>query len=482
LYRDFILEWLAARTDSLRAEYSINTIFDVLARQRVLEVEGDDFEIEVMKTTDLLSSALLPSRINDFSLFYQTILSSFLLGVPIPAPARMLKITQDFVSKLDSLAFSTTRLIEIIKERIPLSTNSTLKISKRESGWSQLCKLADDLYAVTTKIPGKWHNVYLPFSNSLGASKLDSIFQSSIITEEEFNGIKIPSFEKAHFGGNPTWNEIFFDLLREAKQKRKMLTKMSRASRNLNISGVGFPVMDYVSFNGLQIELAPQIRGIIDRVRMVKNVFDENMFEETGNIDLQVAIQAIASETPRRDMFIKDEKLLKDESWTILVDSSLSLDGSSKQLKEVSICLAETAQAVLSSNPWGMFAFSDQLFCIKDFAETYDNQVKARIGGLTQRGLSQIPDAIRACRNLIAEHSKDRNYLILVSDGIPCGYAGIEAEFAASIKELGKYSIDVAAIGIGSNAIKKTIRRAKLIDKPTDIAKVFTEIYYGLSS
>ena len=61
-------------------------------------------------------------------------------------------------------------------------------------------------------------------------------------------------------------------------------------------------------------------------------------------------------------------------------------------------------------------------------------------------------------------------------------HLGIEAEFAASIKELGKYSIDVAAIGIGSNAIKKTICRAKLIDKPTDIAKVFTEIYYGLSS
>jgi len=136
----------------------------------------------------------------------------------------------------------------------------------------------------------------------------------------------------------------------------------------------------------------------------------------------------------------------------------------------------------MGSNPWGMFAFSDELYCIKDFNEPYDTAVRARIGGLTQNGLSHIPDAIRACRNLIAEHAKDRNYLILVSDGTPSGYSGIEAEFAASIKELGKYGIDLAAIGVAGSSIKKMIRKARIIEEPADIVKEFMEIYYGLSA
>jgi hypothetical protein len=454
----------------------------MLARKRILEVEGPDFYADTIKTADMLSSALLPPSPTDYSQLARNVLTSFLLGVPNPAPTKMLKMAQEFGSKLGSLAFSTRRLVRIIEERVSSSNNNTIKIDKQELGWNQIHKLALELFEITTKIPGKWHRVYLPYSHSLVGNKLDSMFQSRIINEEEFNSIRTQTFESTHYGNNSIWNEIFFDLLREAKWKRKTLLRMSHAAKNSNLTSVGFPTMDYVSYYNLYAELGPQVRGIIDRVRMVKNMFDENMFEETGNIDLQVAIQAIASETPRRDLFFKDEKLLKDESWTILVDSSLSLNGSSKELKEASICLAETAHAVMESNPWGMFAFSDQLYCIKDFTERYDNQVRARIGGLTQNGLSQIPDAIRACRNLIVEHSRERNYLILISDGVPCGYPGIEAEYAAAIKELGKYGIDLAAIGIGSSAIKKLIRRAKTVDRPADIAKVLTEIYYGLSS
>jgi len=128
-----------------------------------------------------------------------------------------------------------------------------------------------------------------------------------------------------------------------------------------------------------------------------------------------------------------------------------------------------------------MFAFSDELYCIKDFAEHYDNQIKSRIGGMTQNGLSYIPDAIRACRNLILEYARDRNYLILVSDGNPTGYLGIEEDFKASVKELGRYGINIAGIGIVGSGIQKTIRGARIINTPSDIVKEFMTIYYGLS-
>ncbi|HJS81302.1 MAG TPA: hypothetical protein VJ742_00540, partial [Nitrososphaera sp.] len=141
-----------------------------------------------------------------------------------------------------------------------------------------------------------------------------------------------------------------------------------------------------------------------------------------------------------------------------------------------------TAHAILGTSPWGMFAFSDELACIKHYAEGYDNLIKARIGGLRMSGLSHIPDAIRACANLAKPHSKDHNFMILISDGLPSGYSHIEQEFAAAVKELRSAGIDLIAMGIGSASIKKTVRNARVVEKPADIAKQFMDIYMSLSS
>jgi hypothetical protein len=214
----------------------------------------------------------------------------------------------------------------------------------------------------------------------------------------------------------------------------------------------------------------------------VRNVLDESTFEESGNLDLQVAIQAVASETVRTDMFVRDENLLKNESWAILVDSSLSLGGIARHLRSVSLCIAETAKDIIGQNPWGMFAFSDDLLCIKDFSEPYDSLAKSRIGGLVPDGLSYIPDALRLARNLVLEHAKDRNYVILVSDGLPSGYDGIEREMAGAIKELYSHGITLAAIGVGSARIKKSIANSRLVSEPAEMARAFSELYFVLSS
>jgi nitric oxide reductase activation protein len=97
-------------------------------------------------------------------------------------------------------------------------------------------------------------------------------------------------------------------------------------------------------------------------------------------------------------------------------------------------------------------------------------------------GLSHIPDAIRACSNHVKPYSKDHNFMILVSDGLPSGYPKIEEEFSASVKELRRSGIELIAMGLGSQSIKKTIRNARIVEKPTDIAKEFMEVYMSLSS
>ncbi|MGI0049382.1 MAG: hypothetical protein ACREAW_07565, partial [Nitrososphaera sp.] len=167
LYRDYLQEWLIPKADPLRASYAANAIFDVLARQRIRQVEGEDFYADVMQTANLLASALLPSSSRDFGILAQAALASFLLNSPIPAPTAIAKLTQNFVSKLNGLAFDPSRLVDILRDRI--SSEGAVEIGRPESGWDQLSKLADALYAAIAKVPGKWHSVYLPYSNALAA-------------------------------------------------------------------------------------------------------------------------------------------------------------------------------------------------------------------------------------------------------------------------------------------------------------------------
>jgi hypothetical protein len=58
----------------------------------------------------------------------------------------------------------------------------------------------------------------------------------------------------------------------------------------------------------------------------------------------------------------------------------------------------------------------------------------------------------------------------------------VEEEFGLSVKELRRNGIDLIAMGVGSGSIKKTIRNARIVEKPTDIAKEFMEVYMSISS
>jgi nitric oxide reductase NorD protein len=210
---------------------------------------------------------------------------------------------------------------------------------------------------------------------------------------------------------------------------------------------------------------------------------DDNLYQESGTLDLQLVIQSMATKTLRSDVFARDENLSKDECWTILIDSSLSLSGSSRQIKAIAICLAESANHTLGSgSKWAMFAFSDEFYCIKDYDEQYDNSVKSRIGGLNQSGLSYIPDALRAASKLCRKHARDKTFIILVSDGVPSGYPGIEKDLRNAIMELSRTGINLAAIGVGTSTITKAVRNAKVVDEPADLIKGFMEIYTDLAS
>jgi hypothetical protein len=481
VYQDYIRDWITKKPKSLRARHAVNVVLDMLARQRIKKIQGDAFYNDVIKAADRLSAALLNRSPADYPVVAQTAIASFTLGAPVRLASPVMDVVGEYESCIRKILTIAPDLAGFITER--LGNDISTKISRKQSQWDELAKQCNKMYSITVEIPGKWHNLYLPYSNLLDKRlKVSaSVFQPGLVTENDLKEAR-RLIKGARAGDDSLWQETFFELVREIKFQEKIKEKLLHATRNLNFSEVLFPHCDYVNFSRMHAELSADIRRISERVRMVKNAFDENTFQEVGSIDLQLAIQAVASESKRNDIFTRDEELLKEETWTILIDSSKSLGGSGSELRAVAICIAETAHSILGSSPWGMFAFSDELSCIKDFTEKYDNLIKARIGGLKMGGLSHIPDAIRACSNLVKPYSKDHNFMILVSDGLPSGYSGIEQEFSTSVKELRRSGIDLIAMCLGSQSIKKTIRNARIVEKPTDIAKEFMEVYMSLSS
>jgi hypothetical protein len=459
-HRAHLEKWLASKGDLLRASWAANAALDALARKTITRAEGQEFYNDVVATADMLSCALLPKN-PDVQVFIRSSLTIAQLG--LHAPRLHLKTGN-----------AAGRLEEVLR---PLGSGG-------KKMWDDISPACDALYDVARAVPGPWHSIYLPYANSLpaGAAR-DEIFQKGLVARSDFEaharnaGRTVPDYD-----GDAFSQDVFFEFCRDAKRQEKIVSRLARAARNANFGSFGILPGDYTTYHGLYVELSSPIRRMVEQARLVRNVLDENMFEESGNVDLQVAIQSIASETRRTDTFVRDEELLRNESWAVLVDSSLSLGGMGRELQSVALCIAEAAKEIIGANPWGMFAFSDDLYCIKDFTEPYDSLAKARIGALVPGGLSHIPDAIRTCRNMLVEHAKERNYIILVSDGLPSGYPGIEREFASSVRELRASGVALAAIGMGSGSIKKVIPTARPVSGPAEVARAFSEIYFSLSS
>jgi hypothetical protein len=465
----------------------MNIILDTLAKKRLKELEGGQ-PYKLVRSADLLSAALLSSKSQDFSVLTQVALASSILKVPINVPRQITEIVDAFQTSLNALSINTSSIVRNLKSHISEDgNNDSLQVSRDESHWDEISKIADALYSITLKVHGRWHDVYLPYSHQLptvlSAIKSASIFQRKTISKDEYNMIRSSAGIKENDDNDEEWLQICYEFMAEEKRNLKMEDTLEDATKNLNFAKAALPKGDFVNFHNVYGELLPSIRKIIDRVRQVKNAFDDNNYQESGVLDLQLVIQNMAQKSQRSDVFARDENLSKDETWTILIDSSLSLSGSSKQIRAIAICLAESANQTLGQgNPWAMFAFSDEFYCIKDYDEPYNNSVKSRIGGLTQSGLSYIPDALRAGRNLARKHAKDKNFIILVSDGVPSGYPDIEKELRLAIMELARNGVNLAAIGVGTNTITKTIRNARVVDEPADLIKGFMDLYSDLAS
>jgi Mg-chelatase subunit ChlD len=483
-FYDLARKWLAGKSNPLNAGVSINLILDHMSRQYILGTLGQEFYNKVIGPCDIMSICSHPRFPGDLQSLFQ---KSFLIATMADKKTLESLLPTPLATCANRYRGVLDTLVDNHENEADSGLYSALSTNLKEVSWDQVSKAADDVYKILVTIPPLATNgVYLPYSNLLNEEPLSKDRQSRLPlrilqSDVEFESKRIMvdfQLVENHF------IEIFNQAAREQRTNSEVKAIITTASRGLNFDSCEFPQMDFSSYKQISSEIALQIRMISERISSIRYVAEEVQFQQAGNVDLQVAIQAIASQSARDDMFFRDEEEHRDELWTIMVDASKSLEPSSRTIRTVAICIAETAKQVIGPNNWGMFAFSDNIICLKHHDEPFDFNVKSRLGGLKQTGLSHLPDALRFASKIstMEDNSKDKNYVILVTDGIASGYAGIEVEFQKAVSELKLKGIKLAAIGVGSSKIAKTIKLTRGIDRCDDLVKAFVEIYFDLSS
>jgi len=269
----------------------------------------------------------------------------------------------------------------------------------------------------------------------------------------------------------------------QENSKLKILKDYVEIGKGTRFEDFEFPTEDYIEFQRRREILGGPIRRILYRLRLLKNIGGEDFRQESGFVDLQEAIQVIASKSQRTDIFAREELQTREDAWSILIDASHSLNMFKGEVRGVALCLAEVARMlILDQNCWGMYAFNNKFYVIKDFSEKYDARVRARIGGLTYGGFTYLPDAVLLAAQALTKHLEEARVLVVVSDFFPAGYEGAEEALKENIRKIERMGVGIIGIGVNSRAVKQYIRTSCVVEGPYDLMKKFTKAFMEYST
>lgn len=278
-------------------------------------------------------------------------------------------------------------------------------------------------------------------------------------------------------------NRALTGWLEREKSKLKILEEYSQTGKDTQFEDFVFPPEDYADFYRRREMLSSPIRRILHQLRLLKNISGEDFKQESGFVDLQEAIQVIASKSQRTDIFVREELQTREDAWSILIDASHSLNMFKGEVRGITLCLAEVARMlILNQNSWGMYAFNNKFYIIKDFTERYDARVKARIGGLTHGGFTYLPDAILLAAQALLGRLEEARVLVVVSDFFPAGYDNAEEKLKENIKKVERMGVGIIGIGVNSSAVKRYVRTNCVVENPFDLMKKFTKAFIEYSS
>ncbi|MFY9301202.1 MAG: vWA domain-containing protein [Candidatus Nitrosotenuis sp.] len=329
--------------------------------------------------------------------------------------------TRDFVVKrfADTFRRTTTISIPEIEKQI------------QNSQCANLLEIADKLY---TEHPQNIQHTF-PFTEIAPSHKL----------VKPVTGLTLNS-HGAFAGMIESLNELWHT---ETSLKNKMKTVCAEMAKDLHFDKLDFVPERFSEYLVVESQIGPIVRQMSSQLKHIPNAIDDSIPEDMGILEMQKAIQAIASQNASIQMFEQDDQRRYMEEWAIVVDTSSSMKIKFKDMKKLILCFAEAANDLVSKNgKWGLFCFNNNFNVVKSESERYDQVVKARIGGIEMRGLSYLPDAITLAGRMLDKSSTERKYLFVITDGLSLGYDKIDKSLEDAIHHASRKNINVVGIGI----------------------------------
>ncbi len=228
---------------------------------------------------------------------------------------------------------------------------------------------------------------------------------------------------------------------------------------------------------------------------------------EGDMLDLDAAIGAAIArrvgEAPDHRVYRRTDRKIRDLATLLLIDTSEStrdrLPGRSSRVLDVEI----EATAVLAT---AIDALGDRLAlegfasdgredvritAVKDFAERFDTQSKARLAGLTPGRSTRLGAVLRHGGRRFAGQRAYRRLLVVITDGEPfdvdCDDPVYLVEDARrAVRELRSAGIDAFGLGIGATHTTgdRIFGRGNFVAlaRPEDLGKALSALYFRLAS
>ena len=241
--------------------------------------------------------------------------------------------------------------------------------------------------------------------------------------------------------------------LKEEFLEAKQLARYQKYGKNSNFDEIQINPENFGEFMRITNANASDLKRLRNTLRTLSFYVDSPAFEEIGLIEMPSAIQRVGSQCEEIECFEQDIPRKESENWVVVFDNSSSMKLKFEEMKKFIICLGETAEEInRDGGKWGLYSFNNKFLIVKDHRESYNQKVKARIGGLKSSGLSFISDAVDMGLKILQHDTKSVNkYLIIVSDGRILGSEQADNEFLRSLQRAKKQRINLIGIGTPEN-------------------------------
>ena len=377
-----------------------------------------------------------------------------------------------------------------IDERVRIHVEEYVK-NKSPENKTLLAKAAQEIYSAVSERGPLSEIPCFPFTEAHGRSDL---FEGKLLEHDQSMGDSLLRSALGRVGlkddvtaTDPIFLSEAREILASTETSEARLGKIRALYEGLiaptRLESVEIPPGDYASFQRVRAELAGPIKNVRDQLMMVKNVLDDVAGHDAGaQLDTQAVMQVMATQSDRTDVFEQLQPTYKDEAWVILIDASKSISTIAQETKGIATCLAEVATKLMRQRTqWAMFSFNNSIQIIKDFSEDYGMTTKARIGGLTQRSTTLLPDALQVAHKALSTREAGVRILVVVSDGYPSGYNDIEKKLISVVKGFSKSDIYLMGVGVDSGALKQYFPVNCVLSSPYEMMKTFAKSYFELS-